>query len=338
MEENKKQQKDENTEEETELSIPKYSKGKLFFCYFVALVWVSIIVFGLTTALSGILTLIGNTVSVPKIIAIVATIYFFFRLTLSLGNHWRTSDSEIGTAVTNFPNPFYDPNFQPGPLLLQRQYNTLYSEYRRQSILLKNSKKYVRELEEILSAFESKLRVLLRHNDNSNRLIRSLNFLYQTKDIEFVPKMLRNILAECVTVLEKDQSDKSISLFQVRDDKLIIIESVRINAESIVKRTFEKGQGFAGYIWEKEKPEIVNEIDPEDNRFNDFKLPATPIGSILGFPLKVDGLFLGVLCLQSEEENGFNTADLRTIEYYSRLCTMVLLYDKMKYEGHKEGA
>ncbi|MFS0646724.1 GAF domain-containing protein [Siminovitchia sp. 179-K 8D1 HS] len=67
------------------------------------------------------------------------------------------------------------------------------------------------------------------------------------------------------------------------------------------------------------KPEIVNVIDTSDQRFNDQGLPATPIGSILGFPLKVDDQILGVLCLQFEAINGFSEADLRTVEFYARM-------------------
>ncbi|MEW9053384.1 MAG: GAF domain-containing protein [Neobacillus sp.] len=151
--------------------------------------------------------------------------------------------------------------------------------------------------------------------------------------------MLRHTLAECITVLEKDQSDKSISLFKVNENKkLEITESVRINAESIAKRIFSKWEGFAGYIWGKGQPEIENKVKPDDPRFNDQGLSATPIGSILGIPLSVDDKIIGVLCLQSEAENGFvEAADLRTVEFYARLCTLILLYDKINNNGLQGG-
>ncbi|OLS35434.1 hypothetical protein [Bacillus sp. MRMR6] len=100
--------------------------------------------------------------------------------------------------------------------------------------------------------------------------------------------MLNHILEECITVLERDQSDKSISLFEVNQDRLVIKASVRINAESIAKRSFGKDESFAGYIWGIREAEIVNCIGQEDKRFTDGGIPATPIGSILGFPLMVD--------------------------------------------------
>jgi transcriptional regulator with GAF, ATPase, and Fis domain len=190
-----------------------------------------------------------------------------------------------------------------------------------------------------LTQFEVKLRVLLRHNDNANRLLKSYNYLYYKRDKGFSKQMLKHVLAECITVLEKDQSDKSISLFKVSNGKLKIIESVRINAESIAKREFSKGEGFAGYIWGIGKEEIVNVIDQSDSRFSDQGLPTTPIGSILGKPLEVDDQILGVLCLQSENEYGFNKeADLRTVDFYARLCTMILLYDNINEKaGRREG-
>lgn len=316
-----------------------YSKWKWFFCYTVAFWLVIAIIYGFSGIVAEIVTnALSKEVTRIHIISIVAVGYFLFQLTRNLGNHWRASEkNEIGTAVTNFPNPFYDPNFKPGPLAIQKQYQDLFSEYRRKNMLLNNSKKYTTELEGYLNVFESKLRVLLRYNENTNRLIRSLNFLFLHKDAAFIQTMLRNILAECITVLEKDQSDKSISLFQVQEDRLRIIESVRINAESIAKRSFKKGRGFAGYIWHTQKPEIVNEIEPDDERFKDFQVQASPIGSILGIPLIVDEQILGVLCLQSEAANGFNHADLRTVEFYSRMCTMILLYDKIMINQSKEG-
>ncbi len=42
-----------------------------------------------------------------------------------------------------------------------------------------------------------------------------------------------------------------------------------------------------------------------------------------------EGEIYGILCMQSESENGFNEADLRTVEYYARMCTLILLYDKI---------
>src|SRR5690606_27290077 len=114
-----------------------------------------------------------------------------------------------------------------GPLLLQRRYKEVSTKLLLTPKLLQRSQEHTRKLKETLKSMEDKLRVSIRHNDNSNRLLRSFNFLFKNKNDDLTNQMLRYILDECITVLEKDQSDKSISLFKVHDDELKIIESVR---------------------------------------------------------------------------------------------------------------
>lgn len=312
------------------------SKKMVVACYVLSLFLFMFIMNGFAIFIADIINNIRDTepdkdIGRIHVISTLAIIYFYGNFMFRLGDHYRSSEkNEIGTAVTNFPNPFYDPSFTKAPLALKKQYNELSKQYTIQNKFLEKSLDKNMKLAEALVNFESKLRVLVRHNDNSNRLMKSFNFLYGRKEHDFQEKMLRQILSECITVLEKDQSDKSISLFHLNDDnELVIRESVRINAESVAKRSFKKGDGFAGYIWELGHSEIVNEIKANDDRFLDGGLTATPIGSIVGFPLKTDGNILGVLCLQSEVANGFNEADLRTIEFYARLCTFILLYDKI---------
>ncbi|WP_019156917.1 GAF domain-containing protein [Robertmurraya massiliosenegalensis] len=330
------EQNQSELESEDILNIPKYSIGKWIGCYALSLTLVLVIIFGLTEGIVRsvkALTSIEN-ISAMKIITFVSVIYFIFRITKNLGDHWRSNENvEIGTSVTGFPNIFYDAKFQKGPLRLQREYQRLYSEYRKVRLNLEYSRNLVKDLSEHINNYVTKLRVLLRHNDNANRLIRSYNYLNKEQPEQLYKKMLKEILSECVTILEKDQADKSISLFKVNGDKLEIAESIRINAESVTKRFFEINQGFAGHIWSISEAEIVNNVDVEnDERFNDFHIPTTPIGSILGFPLKVDDQIVGVLCLQSEAEEGFSNSDLRTVEFYARLCTMVIMYDTINLE------
>ncbi|MFC0476919.1 GAF domain-containing protein [Robertmurraya beringensis] len=305
----------------------------LICCYVTAGLLVAAILYTFTGVIADIASWgLNKEITKVKVLASVSILYFAFVLIKGLGGFWRSSErNEIGSGITNFPNPFYDPSYKKGPILLLKEYRDLQRRLRLTSTLVKKSQSALDSLQNTTRGLEAKLRVLLRHNDNANRLLKSYNFLYKENDSQFSYKMLRHVLSECITVLEKDQSDKSISLFRVNDDdKLEIIESVRINAESIAKRVFSKGEGFAGYIWNTGKAEIVNTIDQADHRFNDMGLAATPIGSILGFPLIVDDLIVGVLCLQSESANGFNKeADLRTVEFYARLCTLILLYDKL---------
>lgn len=312
-------------------------------CYICAFFLVGVIIYSFSGVLVDIIKLLLESAHMDdqfgiidrfKVLAFVGIAYFLWKLVVSLGGHWRTSSkNEIGTAVTNFPNPFYDPSYSKGPLVLQNKYRTVLTQYKVNRKLLERNKEKVDELVQTLGGFESKIRVLLRHHDNTNRLIKSLNYLTKKDEGLVETQMIGHILAECMTVLEKDQSDKTITLFQVSGEKLTIKESVRINAESVFKRSFDKGEGFAGSVWESGIATIVNSIEDDDQRFTDGGLAATPIGSILGFPLKVEEDIYGVLCLQSEAADGFNEADLRAIEFYARMCTFILLYDKMRSKG-----
>lgn len=310
------------------------SRLMIIVCYLLALLLVAFILYGVTTVIKEIL---GNfefaaDISRWDIISTSGAAYIIFILSQTLGHYWRSSEkNEIGTGITNFPNPFYDPNFVKGPAFLRREFNILRTKYKTIQFLLNKSKESIKDNVNVINSFESKLRVLIRHNDNTNRILKSYNYLIKINDINTTQRMLQYTISECITILEKDQSDKSISLFVVRDSQLHIIESNRINAESIAKRVFKKGEGFAGYIWEKGVTEIVNNIVPTDIRFHDQGIPATPIGSIIGVPLKVDNEIVGVLCLQSENGDGFAEADLRTVEFYSRMCTHIILCDKINY-------
>ncbi len=333
MKEEGEYRKDMDIGEDDGITEKPLSRTMIFACYLTALLLVIAIVYGFTGIIADI---IKKVIHVDRFIVLsyLSIFYLIYRLTISLGNHWRSNEkNEIGTAVTNFPNPFYDPGYVKGPMLLRKEYKNLQRKYKAIQAFLKKSLNTVDQYGKAIQKFESKLRVLIRHNDNSNRLIKSYNYLYGIRDKYFVEKMLNNILEECITVLEKDQSDKSISLFQVKEDKLIIKESVRINAESVAKRSFQKGEGFAGYIWEIGKAEMVNNIEKGDQRFAVGDIPTTSIGSILGFPLMVEKDIIGVLCIQSESEDGFNEADFRTVEFYARMCTLIFLYDKIKYKN-----
>ncbi|WP_158587587.1 GAF domain-containing protein [Neobacillus notoginsengisoli] len=328
-------------EEEETIKEKPLSKPMVLACYLVALLLVVSIVYGFTGIIADILTkALNKPVSRMDITNSIAVVFLMYRLMRIVGDHWRSNPkNEIGTAVTNLPNPFYDPSFRKGPLLIQKEYSALVTKYKLTQLAMKKINETLIAGMDAASRQKAQIKVMLRHNENANRLLRSYNFLHFIKDADTTQKMLKNILEECITVLEKDQSDKSISLFRVNEnEQLEIIESVRINAESIAKRVFSKGEGFAGSVWGKGKPDFENNVVSSDPRFHDLGLQATPIGSILGFPLNVDDQILGVLCIQSEEKDGFVIpSDLRTVEFYARLCTLILLCDKIKNKSKRGG-
>lgn len=328
-------------EKTSQVKSRKFGIWRLISAYILAVVLVCVAIIGIGKGIDEILMALNKDHDISFIFMLIASGIVILGLAKLLVDMWRSSDrTDINLGVIAIKNPFYDPDFVKGSIVLQRLYAELSTMYNEQKELLEEAEVFNTKQSENIAALMGKIRVSLRHTDNSNRLLRSLNYLYYKRDKNLIQKMLADVLQECVTILEKDQSDKSISLFQVQGSNLRIIESVRINAESVDKRTFTKGEGFAGAIWESQQPTIVNSIEEEDSRFNDYRLQATPIGSIVGYPLiaEVGGEVLGVLCLQSEVEDGFNEeADLRTVEFYARLCTTVLLHDKIERERTGEG-
>ncbi|WP_214725626.1 GAF domain-containing protein [Exiguobacterium sp. s143] len=327
---------------ENEVELSPLPLSKKIVSYLVALLLLIVILYTALTAFSEPITfvlqklnLISNDQKINKITiySTVSIIFLTYRIVSYMSRMWRRNEKiEIGTAVTSFPNPFFDPTFEKNQDDLQNKYSKLTIDYARSMELLNEANEIQDELKNNLIALENRLRIMIRHISNSNRVTRSLNYALHHKTKYSTEECLKIVLEECITILEKDQSDKSITLFGIENEELKIVSSVRINLESVDKRKFRKGEGFAGYIWGINKPEIINNINFSDSRFSEGGLPVTKIGSIMGFPLNVDGEILGVFCLQSEVENGFVEEDLLTIEFYARICTLILLYDKLKLD------
>ncbi|MEW9053385.1 MAG: hypothetical protein AB2392_19650 [Neobacillus sp.] len=95
-------------------------------CYAVALILVISIVYGFTGIIADIITnTISKKVSRMDILSSISVFYVIYKLMRVIGDNFRSNPNyEIGTAVINLPNPFYDPGFKKGPLLLQREYRT----------------------------------------------------------------------------------------------------------------------------------------------------------------------------------------------------------------------
>lgn len=267
-----------------------------------------------------------------ELFSFIGVIFLIFTMSKKLGDYWRAKGTEIGTSVTNLPNPFKDPSFKKGSIQIKVDYEKLYKKYTYNINLYKKLDERHSQVVSQIEQFKLRLNVLLRHHDNASRLISSLNYVLKSKNFS-LEKIMNETLAECITVLESDQSDKSISLFEVSGECLKIRNFVRINTESAAKRRFKINEGFAGYIWGKKDSEIVDVINYEtDERFKgEFK--SGRFKSIMGIPLAIDDQILGVLCLQSESERGFCNDDLRAVTFYAQLCTLILLYDNIEESG-----
>jgi transcriptional regulator with GAF, ATPase, and Fis domain len=255
--------------------------------------------------------------------------------TVYLGNKWRASEDDIKAGVTDFSNPFYDPDFEPGTYALQRKYQHLRREYMKTQLYLQRVIRNGKATHEKLFEIQESLHVFIRHHDNANRLLGSASFLLKNGERDrFVDSMLHSVLNECTTILQRDYNDKSIALYQVDGEHLAMRSYSRISAESAATRKFTKGEGFAGSVWESNEPTIELSIDVEnDSRFQGILRPKHGFKSILGLPISIGDDVLGVLCLQCERENGFTQEDLRAVTFYANCCSLILLYDKLSLEG-----
>lgn len=111
-------------------------------------------------------------------------------------------------------------------------------------------------------------------------------------------------------------------------------EGSRISAQSLYERSFRKGEGFAGKVWEERKAMIEGLVNDEhDFRFQGKYKPNHEFKSIMGLPITVGNDVLGVLCIQSEQENAFSQEDLRAVTFYANCCSLIFLYDKILLDG-----
>lgn len=319
--------------------VKDFPRWKFFFCYFLAAALGLFIMYAIGgPASAGINYLMGftgekewNWITFFQWIGFVTIVIL---LAIYFGNTWRAKEDDIKAGVTDFANPFYDPNFEPGSFALQRKYQKLSHEYKKTKAYLQLARRNARETHQKLIEIQDSLQVFIRHHDNASRLLGSAAYLLKNGDQQqFVDMMLHSVLNECTTILKRDYNDKSIALYQVNGDHLRMRSYSRISAESAFTRRFSKGEGFAGYVWETNEPTIIDSIDVEnDPRFQGSLRPKHGFKSILGVPISIGSDVLGVLCLQCERENGFTQEDLRAVTFYANCCSLILLYDKMMSE------
>jgi putative methionine-R-sulfoxide reductase with GAF domain len=259
-----------------------------------------------------------------------------------IGDLWRGSGEDLKLGFTDLPNPFYDEEFIKAPLHLQKQISKLQKELQIAQEERKRATSIGRDLnaqalkqEQIIASLSKKLTVLTRHHDNGRRLVGSAAYLLY-KEEDWRSEMMNNILAEAITCLEKDQSDKSVALFKTHGDELRIEHYIRLSARSARRARFKKGEGFAGMIMESSKEEYISDVSLYSEIFGDIK-PSDDYKSIVGLPIRVDDDILGVLCVQSEVVDGFTSQDLRTLRFYAHACALIFVYDIMVTKMSTEG-
>ncbi|QHW35549.1 GAF domain-containing protein (plasmid) [Paenibacillus rhizovicinus] len=267
-------------------------------------------------------------------------IVFFTRF---IGGMWRSRSEDLKLGFTDFPNPFFDENFIQAPHFLRDEIEEMrghlaeaIAEGKRAEKIVRSLNRHALEKEQVIEELSKKLTVLIRHHENASRLLGSAAYLSYMGDV-WRSEMLNNILSECLTCLEKDQSDKSVSLFRVYGDELRIEHYIRISAASARKMRLKKGEGFAGMVWDIGESQYLPDISANPSFAGQLK-PNDEYSSIVGVPIRINGEVLGVLCVQSEVLDGFSKQDLRTLRFYAHACSLIFVYDIMNSKmGSAEG-
>lgn len=308
---------------------------KIWTCYITAFLFTGLILASLLGAAGAIIPESWG-VSVWEIFEYAGLGFLLLFFTRFIGGIWRSRSEDLKLGFTDFPNPFFDESYILAPHYLKKEIEEIREQLSDALADGKRAERIARALnanleqkEKAITELQNKVTVLIRHHENASRLAGSAAYLTYVGD-EWRTEMLNNILSECLTCLEKDQSDKSVSLFKVYGDELRIEHYIRISAASARKMRLKKGEGFAGMVWERGEAQYISDISAAADHFEGLLKPNDPYTSIVGIPVQIDGEILGVLCVQSEVIDGFSQQDLRTLLFYSHACSLIFVYDIMK--------
>lgn len=328
---------------ERDLGRKQFPVWKVWLCYFAALLFTGLIMATIIGAVSSMLPdSWKNEVSPWTLLECSGLLFLIVFFTKLIGDIWRSRNEDLKLGFTDLPNPFYDENFVKAPHRLQKHIRDLQNQLNQAQNKSERIAEYLRAVNTRAEQYENKieelnkrLRVFTRHHENARRLLGSIAYLLYIGE-EWRSEMLNNILSECLTCLEKDQSDKSVALFKVYGEELRIEHYIRLSARSVRTVRLKKGEGFAGRVWESGEAEYIPDIHSARECFGAIK-PSDDYRSIVGIPIRVNGDVLGVLCIQSEVVDGFSIQDLRTLRFYAHACSLIFVYDIMKAKMSAEG-
>lgn len=323
----------------------KNASWKVWLCYTTAFMFTGLILATLVGAVSSLIPdSLKERISVWSILEYAGLGFLILYFTRFIGNMWRSRSEDLKLGFTDFPNPFFEEEFIQAPHYLKGQVRKLQEELEQTRLERDRATKVVQALnrhaeqkEDVIEGLSKKLTVLIRHHENSRRLLGSVAYLTYTGEKNWRTEMLNNILSECLTCLEKDHSDKSVALFKVYGEELRIEHYIRLAARSARSVRLKKGEGFAGSVWEKGEVLYIPDIANDTSSFGSLK-PSDDYRSIVGLPIRVNGDVLGVLCVQSEIIAGFSAQDIRTLRFYAHACSLIFVYDIINANMSSEGA
>lgn len=315
-------------------------KVKKRLSYFLSLTIIVILV----SSLGSIVKELWNSSNLEDIklfhgILMVLASYGLVSLTMVYAKFIRTTKRPIPFVSIELPNVIYDDSFVKEGHFLDMD------------VLEENNelKIYVVELESLVDEYVDELNkkdrdlefeahisdIYIRHHKNSSRLVRSLLQLIHEGKPNWKWEFCNNVLDECGTVLLKDFADKSSSIFFINNrNELEMFAYNRIEFSSSRKRRFLINQGFAGHVWSYGKTVLINDVNKSKLFQGEFS-PAHEYGSILGVPIKIGDEIVGVLNIQSEDIEGFNHDDERTVKFYADMCALAHYYDRIIKKGEE---
>ncbi|WP_206738111.1 GAF domain-containing protein [Fictibacillus sp. S7] len=250
----------------------------------------------------------------------------------------RTRSPEMQQFGFNMPNPFYSKyavlREKIGDTELLKENQKIKKQLQENGERLDESGRLLiataKKLSEGVNR-EIKLRKLIeifeRNTKNTSRLVRSLHTLLSEHKEGWKKEFMDNVLNECVTCLYSNKSDKSASLFLINEyNKLKIFAYYRIDTKSAREKSFAKGEGFAGEVWELGDTKTLADVY-KDGGWSHKKEHLDHYTSIIGTPIWVKGNIIGVLCIQSEDKAEFKQDDEVMIRSYADICGLAELCD-----------
>ncbi len=274
---------------------------------------------------------IGYKYEINFVLLKIGTFFSLVILSIGIGRHIMTHPHPITIGGIGLPNLLYDPDLEKKFFIvdnkLLKENESLKINIEKLTALLNEAYINNEDNQQLIKDFEYVNDIFVRYHNNTSRLIRSLLQLWQENKNTWLWEFCGNVLDECVTTLTKDRADKSSSIYFINNDNALEMFAYnRIEFISSRERKFRKNEGFAGSIWGRNAPEIVQDVSV-DERFTREFVPGHDYGSILGYPIKIGKDVVGVLCIQSQIKNGFEEDDLIMVNYYADICGLAKLCD-----------
>jgi putative methionine-R-sulfoxide reductase with GAF domain len=311
--------------------------------YLFSLLFTLLVLFAVLTSLESGLKLLDRDIKALMLFQYLTVFLFVAYLTGRVAIKWRSRKEDLKLGITELKNPFYDESFIASNDELKQKITDLKIELEKITLQRDNASDLLKTFRTVASSqatdlknLKEKLNVFLRHHDNSSRFLGSASYLLSLQKENWRKETLNNILSECLTCLEKNTPDKSVSLFKVYEDELRIEHYLRISAQSAHTLRLKKGEGFAGGVWVSAEPRYIEDITKAKEFEGDY-MAQDSYKSILGIPIIVNNEVLGVLCIQSEFLDGFIKGDLQTLQFYANACGLIFVHDKMNKEGSEGG-